>query len=106
MQVATHSEVLLIDMLGLHGNQALDDCLSFLLQSSHITKLGCRLSDDLNKLHRSYPDMQAFKHGATLLDLTAPWTLYMQAYNSRVRVNSSLSLSVACLLMRTMAPSA
>ena len=84
MQVATHSQVLLFDMLRLQESQALDTCLTSLLQSSSIVKLGCRLSDDVSKLHRSYPGMQAFQQALALLDLTGPWSLYMQTYNSQV----------------------
>ncbi|KAL0026717.1 hypothetical protein WJX79_006852 [Trebouxia sp. C0005] len=46
LQVATHSQVLLFDMLRLQESQALDTCLTTLLQSSSVVKLGCRLSDD------------------------------------------------------------
>lgn len=88
MQVATPSQVLLIDMLRLHGSQALDECLTALLQSSSITKLGCCLSDDVSKLHRSYPGMQAFQTAVALLDLTRPWSLYMQTYNPQVTVSA------------------
>ncbi|KAL0033286.1 hypothetical protein WJX77_001863 [Trebouxia sp. C0004] len=83
LQVATHSWVLLFDMLRLQKSQALDTCLATLLQSSSIVKLGCRLSDDVSKLHRSYPGMQAFQQALALLDLTGPWSLYMQTYNSQ-----------------------
>ena len=68
----------------LKGSQALDQCLSSLLQNAGIIKLGCRLSDDVTKLHRSYPDMQAFREARALLDLTGPWTMYMQENNDRV----------------------
>ena len=84
MLVATHSQVLLFDMLRLQESQALDTCLTSLLQSSSVVKLGCRLSDDVSKLHRSYPGMQAFQQAEALLDLTGPWSLYMQTYNSQV----------------------
>ena len=84
MQVATHSAVLLFDMLKLNTLPAVNKCLSSLLQDSGIIKLGCRLSDDVSKLHKSYPDMQAFQQAEALLDLTGPWTLYMQKNNAQV----------------------
>ena len=84
VQVATHSAVLLFDMPKLKGSQALDQCLSSLLQNAGIIKLGCRLSDDVTKLHRSYQDMQAFRTAQALLDLTGPWTMYMQENNEQV----------------------
>lgn len=90
MQVATNSQVLLFDMLRLQDSQALDTCLTSLLQSSSIVKLGCRLSDDVSKLHRSYPGMQAFQQALALLDLTGPWSLYMQTYNSQVSLVTGL----------------
>ncbi len=90
MQVATHSHVLLFDMLRLQDSQALDTCLTSLLQSSSIVKLGCRLLDDVSKLHRSYPGMQAFQQALALLDVTGPWSLYMQTYNSQVSLVTGL----------------
>lgn len=84
VQVATHSTVLLIDMIKLHKSSALDKCLCTLLQDAGICKLGCRLSDDINQLHRSYPDMEAFQSAEALLDLTSPWTLCMQEHNDQV----------------------
>ena len=90
MQVATRSHVLLFDMLRLQESQALDICLTTLLQSSSVVKLGCRLSDDVSKLHRSYPGMQAFQQALALLDLTGPWSLYMQTYNSQVSLIGGL----------------
>lgn len=95
-QVATHSAVLLLDMPKLKGSEALDQCLSSLLQNAGIIKLGCRLSDDVTKLHRSYPDMQAFQEAVALLDLTGPWTMYMQENNDQVRTGLSF-LDLACL---------
>ena len=86
VQVATHSAVLLFDMLKLNTSAALDECLSNLLHSTAILKLGCRLSDDVTKLHRSYPDMLAFQKAEALLDLTGPWTLYMHEHNHQVCV--------------------
>lgn len=83
-QVATHSAVLLFDMPKLKGSQALDRCLSSLLQNAGIIKLGCRLLDDVTKLYRSYPDMQAFREAQGLLDLTGPWTMYMQENQDQV----------------------
>ena len=90
MQVATHNDVLLFDMLRLQESQALDICLTTLLQSSSVVKLGCRLSDDMSKLHRSYPGMQAFQQALALLDLTGPWSLYMQTYNRQVSLVGGL----------------
>ena len=84
VQVATHSTILLVDMLNLHTSAALNKCLSTMLRDAGILKLGCRLSDDINQLHRSYPDMEAFQSAEALLDLTPAWTLYMQEHNDQV----------------------
>ena len=84
MQVATPTAVLLVDMLKLHTSDALNLCLTSLMHDATIIKLGCRLSDDLEQLHRSYPHMQAFQQAAACLDLSSPWTEYMQKHNEQV----------------------
>ena len=102
----------------LKGSEALDQCLSFLLQNAGIIKLGCRLSDDVTKLHRSYPDMQAFQGAVALLDLTSPWTMYMQENNDQVWLTAvcpdkscpiSITYTLKCgfeMLLRLSGPSA
>ena len=84
MQIASHSQVWVIDLIRLHSSSFLDQVLSTLMQSSTVIKLGCQVSDDVSKLHKSYPQMQAFLHAVSLLNVPGPWSLH------RHRVDSSM----------------
>ena len=48
------------------------------MQDSGIVKLGCQLSDDMSKLNRSYPHMQAFQHATALLNVPRLWVQHAQ----------------------------
>ena len=48
------------------------------MQNHAVVKLGCQLSDDMSKLHRSYPQMQAFQHAVSLVNLPGPWRLQQE----------------------------
>ena len=49
-------------------------------------KLGCQLSDDMSKLHRSYPQMQAFQHAVSLVNLPGPWLLQQELGAVKVKL--------------------
>ena len=68
-QVATPERAFLFDLLALHSADVLDDCLIRLFTSPQPLKLGCGLSGDLRQLASGYPDMQAFKHAAGIVEL-------------------------------------
>ena len=70
MQLATQTHAILFDMPALHGNAALDELLTRLMSSADVVKAGCGIKEDARMLWRSYPDMQAFRVTAGLLDLS------------------------------------
>lgn len=84
LQIASRSAVWLVDLISLHGSRQLDQSLSRLMQNSAIIKLGCQLSGDMSKLHRSYPQMQAFQHASALLDIPGPWNVHQQLSSKKV----------------------
>ena len=82
-QVASRDAAFVFDLLALHTSKALDDCLTQLMSSRSILKLGCALSGDWQKLAASYPDMQAFHGAQHLLELKQAWQCWLQQQPNR-----------------------
>lgn len=81
MQVAARDEVFLFDLLSPLApdtKHALDSCLLQLLSSRQVMKLGFDLTEDLRKLARSRPDLQAFRITENILDLKHTWPIWLQ----------------------------
>lgn len=72
-QVATRDAVFLFDLLALHSQPALSDCLAHAWHSPDVTLLGFELAGDLAKLAASYPDLPAFRKATAVLDLKGLW---------------------------------
>jgi hypothetical protein len=86
LQLATRKSALLFDLLTLapQHSAALDACLAQLFESSAVLKLGFGLTGDLAKLAGSWPDVQAFKVVAGVLDLRPLWVAYGMANRRQV----------------------
>jgi hypothetical protein len=87
LQLATRKSAVLFDLLTLAPKHpaALDACLLPLFESSEVLKLGFGLTGDLAKLAGSWPDVQAFRVVAGVLDLRPLWVAYGMATRRQVR---------------------
>lgn len=86
LQLATRKAALLFDLLALapHHPTALDACLAPIFESPEVLKLGFGLTGDLAKLAGSWPEVQAFKVVAGVLDLRPLWVAYGVANRQKV----------------------
>jgi hypothetical protein len=86
-QLATRKSAVLFDLLTLAPKHpaALDACLLPMFESSEVLKLGFGLTGDLAKLAGSWPDVQAFRVVAGVLDLRPLWVAYGMANRRQVR---------------------
>ncbi|WIA30602.1 hypothetical protein OEZ86_000682 [Tetradesmus obliquus] len=101
LQLATRKAALLFDLLALapHHPTALDACLAPIFESPEVLKLGFGLTGDLAKLAGSWPEVQAFKVVAGVLDLRPLWVAYGVANRQKggsVRLLSDVGLSTLC----------
>lgn len=82
LQLATRTHALIFDMVALHGDAGLDELLAKVMASADVIKAGCGIRDDVKMLARSYPEMQAFRVFAGLLDLSkvAPSQISLSGY--------------------------
>ncbi|KAE8706432.1 Polynucleotidyl transferase isoform 3 [Hibiscus syriacus] len=71
MQIASDKKVFIFDLIKLYKDvpAVLDNCLTRILQSSRILKLGYSFHCDLKKLAQSYGDLKCFKCYNMLLDI-------------------------------------
>ena len=71
LQVAVKHHVFLFDMtvLPMEPGNTLDECLTRLMTSSQVIKLGCGISGDLKQLASAFPSTQAFKRVAGVVEL-------------------------------------
>ncbi|KAK9086335.1 hypothetical protein Syun_028729 [Stephania yunnanensis] len=71
MQIASEKKVFILDLIKLSQDypNVLDSCLTRVLHSSSVLKLGYNLQCDLKQLAHSYDEMQCFKHYEMLLDI-------------------------------------
>lgn len=71
MQIASETKVYILDLIKLHGSapDILDDCLTRILHSPRILKLGYNFKCDVQQLSHSYEDLKCFKHYEMLLDI-------------------------------------
>ncbi|GLT37960.1 hypothetical protein SLA2020_122390 [Shorea laevis] len=71
MQIASDKLVFIFDLIKLYEKvpDALDNCLTRILQSPRILKLGYNFQCDLKQLAHSYGDLECFKHCERLLDV-------------------------------------
>jgi hypothetical protein len=86
LQLATRKSAVLFDLLTLATQHAaaLDACLAPLFESVGVLKLGFGLTGDLAKLAGSWPDVQAFRVVAGVLDLRPLWVAYGVANKQKV----------------------
>ncbi|XP_073049625.1 uncharacterized protein [Primulina eburnea] len=71
MQIASDKKVYIFDLIKLHEDvpTVLDECLSRVLQSPSILKLGYNFQCDIKQLAHSYGELTCFKHYDMLLDI-------------------------------------
>ncbi|EYU42206.1 hypothetical protein MIMGU_mgv1a003902mg [Erythranthe guttata] len=71
MQVASEKKVYIFDLIKLYNDSpsALDECLSCILHSPSILKLGYNFQCDVHQLAHSYGELNCFKHFEMLLDV-------------------------------------
>ncbi|KZV19479.1 hypothetical protein F511_31849 [Dorcoceras hygrometricum] len=71
MQMASDKKVYIFDLIKLHEDvpTVLDECLSSILQSPSILKLGYNFQCDVKQLAHSYGELTCFKHYDMLLDI-------------------------------------
>ncbi|KAL3515978.1 hypothetical protein ACH5RR_022880 [Cinchona calisaya] len=71
MQIASETKVYILDLIKLYGSvpDSLNECLSRILHSSRILKLGYNFQCDIQQLACSYQDLQCFEHYEMLLDI-------------------------------------
>ncbi|KAL7084102.1 hypothetical protein ACP275_14G204100 [Erythranthe tilingii] len=71
MQVASEKKVYIFDLIKLYNDapSALDECLSCILHSPRILKLGYNFQCDVHQLAHSYGELNCFKHFEMLLDV-------------------------------------
>ncbi|KAF6257473.1 hypothetical protein COO60DRAFT_1701845 [Scenedesmus sp. NREL 46B-D3] len=101
LQLATRKSAVLFDLLTLAPQHpaALDACLAPLFASPEVLKLGFGLAGDLAKLAGSWPDVQAFRVVAGVLDLRPLWVAYGVATKRQggsVRLLSNVGLTTLC----------
>ncbi|KAK7392066.1 hypothetical protein VNO78_20493 [Psophocarpus tetragonolobus] len=71
MQIASEKMVFIFDLIKLHKEvpDILDDCLSHILLSPRILKLGYNFQCDVKQLAHSYEELRCFKNYEMLLDI-------------------------------------
>lgn len=71
MQIASETKVYILDLIKLYDSvpDSLNQCLSRILHSSRILKLGYNFQCDIKQLAYSYQDLQCFEHYEMLLDI-------------------------------------
>ncbi|XP_024024775.1 exonuclease mut-7 homolog, partial [Morus notabilis] len=71
MQIASDKMVFILDLIKLFEDvpDILDNCLTRILQSPRILKLGYNFQCDIKQLAHSYEDLGCFKHYEMLLDI-------------------------------------
>ncbi|XP_038714817.1 uncharacterized protein LOC120008533 [Tripterygium wilfordii] len=71
MQIASDKMVFIVDLIKLYEDvpHVLDDCLSRILQSPRILKLGYNFQCDTKQLAHSYGELKCFKQYEMLLDI-------------------------------------
>ncbi|XP_022968701.1 uncharacterized protein LOC111467860 isoform X2 [Cucurbita maxima] len=71
MQIASEEKAFIFDLIKLYDDvpDILDNCLTRILQSSSILKLGYNFQCDIKQLSHSYGSLECFKHYDMLLDI-------------------------------------
>ncbi|KAJ7977879.1 Exonuclease [Quillaja saponaria] len=71
MQIASDKMVFILDLIKLSGDvpEVLNDCLTRILHSPSILKLGYNFQCDIKQLAASYGELNCFKHYEMLLDI-------------------------------------
>ncbi|XP_009612152.1 uncharacterized protein [Nicotiana tomentosiformis] len=71
MQIASDNKVYILDLIKLYEDapDVLDDCLTCILHSTRVLKLGYNFQCDMKQLAGSYGQLQCFKHYDMLLDI-------------------------------------
>lgn len=71
MQIASETKVYILDLIKLYESvpDSLNQCLSRILHSSRILKLGYNFQCDIKQLAQSYQDLHCFEHYEMLLDI-------------------------------------
>ncbi|KAL6557956.1 hypothetical protein OROMI_018306 [Orobanche minor] len=71
MQIASEKKVYIFDLIKLYEDvpTVLDECLSRILHSPSILKLGYNFKCDIHQLSHSYGDLSCFNHFEMLLDI-------------------------------------
>ncbi|GFY89029.1 polynucleotidyl transferase, ribonuclease H-like superfamily protein [Actinidia rufa] len=71
MQIASEKVVFILDLIKLFEDvpDILDNCLTSILHSPRILKLGYNFQCDVKQLAHSYGELKCFKHYEMLLDL-------------------------------------
>lgn len=71
MQIASDKMVFILDLIKLFEDvpDVLDNCLTRILQSPRILKLGYNFQCDIKQLAHSYGELECFKHYEMLLDI-------------------------------------
>ncbi|KAL1219142.1 3'-5' exonuclease [Cardamine amara subsp. amara] len=71
MQIGSDTKIFILDLIKLYNDasEVLDNCLSQILQSYSILKLGYNFQCDIKQLNLSYGDLECFKRYDMLLDI-------------------------------------
>ncbi|XP_016538743.2 uncharacterized protein LOC107839672 isoform X2 [Capsicum annuum] len=71
MQIASDNKVYILDLIKLYEDapDVLDDCLTHILHSPRVLKLGYNFQCDVKQLAQSYGQLQCFNHYDMLLDI-------------------------------------
>ncbi|PHT62448.1 hypothetical protein T459_33665 [Capsicum annuum] len=71
MQIASDNKVYILDLIKLYedASDVLDDCLTHILHSPRVLKLGYNFQCDVKQLAQSYGQLQCFNHYDMLLDI-------------------------------------
>ncbi|KAF4354025.1 hypothetical protein G4B88_011188 [Cannabis sativa] len=71
MQIASDKKVFILDLIKLFEDvpDIMDDCLTRIMQSPRVLKLGYNFQCDIKQLAHSYEDLQCFKQYEMLLDI-------------------------------------
>ncbi|XP_031269534.1 uncharacterized protein LOC116128004 [Pistacia vera] len=71
MQISSDTKVFILDLIKLYKDvpDVLDNCLTHILQSPGILKLGYNFQCDMKQLAHSYGELDCFKHYEMLLDI-------------------------------------
>ncbi|XP_060167258.1 uncharacterized protein LOC132598420 isoform X1 [Lycium barbarum] len=71
MQIASDNKAYILDLIKLYEDapDVLDDCLTRILHSTRVLKLGYNFQCDMKQLAQSYGQLQCFKHYDMLLDI-------------------------------------